>query len=131
VDLPFYVYLLPVSGSNAVKWGDWLRISYTFHWTYSSINYAVIYMSKLHVHPADISGASSIAFPYFAADGVCNIKDASLIGANWGRIVPPGTDPTSPLARADIIGGGIVNVKDAAQIGANWGKTWINTPPSG
>jgi hypothetical protein len=49
-------------------------------------------------------------------DFFVNIKDAALIGANWGKMVPP----TPP--EVDINGDGIINIKDAAIVGANWQK---------
>lgn len=130
VDLPYYVYLLPMSGPNAVAWGNWLRISYTFHWTYNAISYATDYSTKLHVHPGDIAG-TAMTFPYIGADGKCDISDAAPLGSNWQKTVPPGTNPTIMLARSDITGNGKVDVSDAAIIGANWGKKWTNTPPPG
>jgi hypothetical protein len=131
VDLPYYVYRLNMSGPNAVAWNEWLNVSFTFHSTYSSTTYSNRYTAELNVHPADITGAASVAFPYLGADGVVNIKDAALVGAYWGLSVPSGTDPTSDLARADIGDYGVVNIKDAAIAGAEWGNTWTNTPPTG
>jgi hypothetical protein len=129
VDLPYYVYLLPASGPNALAWGDWLRINYTFHWTHSSTNYSIDYAEKLHVHPGDITGAGSVAFPYLEADGICDISDAAVIGGYWQNTVPPDTDPTSLLARADLTGDGIIDISDAAIIGGYWQMTWTSTPP--
>ena len=126
VDLPYYVYLLD---SSTVKWGDWLKISFTFHWTYGSTDYSTDYMAKLHVHPGDIYGATSIIFPYPGADGFCNFKDFTPIQLNWLKAVSPGTDPASMLARADINGDGIVNLLDINPIAFKWQKTWTNTPP--
>jgi hypothetical protein len=50
-------------------------------------------------------------------DGIVNIKDASFLGANWGKTVPPAPP------NVDINGDGIINIKDAAIIGMNWLKT--------
>jgi hypothetical protein len=121
VDLPYSVYVL---NSSMVKWGEWLRISYTFYWSYSGINYSVVYtVAKLNVHPGDITGTAPVAFPYFGADGVVNIKDGALIGEYWGMTVPPAP------ANVDILGIGVINIKDGAIVGAQWGNTWTNTPP--
>jgi hypothetical protein len=57
--------------------------------------------------------------------------DKALLAANWKRTVPPGTDPTSGLARADITGSGMVYTAAKAQIAAHWKQTWTNTPPPG
>ena len=129
VDLPYYVYVLPMSGPNAVAWDDWLRIGYTFHWTYNGTNYSTDYTAKLNVHSGDIAGAASITLPYLGADDICNIKDVTSISLNWQKSVPPSTDPTSALARADINDDGIVNIKDVTPISLNWQKTWTNAPP--
>jgi len=77
----------------------------------------------LHHHPADIAGGAA-GIPYYYADGICSIKDATLIGLYWMQVVPPSTDPTSNLARADINGDGIVSIKDATQVGLYWMQTW-------
>lgn len=122
LDLPYYAYLLPMAGPNIVVWGDWLRINYTFHWTYSSTNYSTDYTAKLHVHPGDITGGAE-TFPYLGADGVCDISDAALIGIWWQQSVPP-----APV-NVDINSDSIIDISDAAIIGINWQKTWINTPP--
>ena len=134
VDLPYYVYLLPMSGPNAVKWGDWLRINHTFHWTYSSTNYSIDYTAKLNVHLGDIAGAASVTFPYLGADGVVNVLDINPIAFNWKP--PKNTvawtgliDPTDAQHRADINRDGIVNVLDINPIAFKWLKTWTNTPP--
>jgi outer membrane protein assembly factor BamB len=131
MDLPYYVYLLPTSGSNAVKWGDWLKINCTFHWVYDGTDYSIDYSAELSVHPADIGQSSPIAFPYLGSDGTVNLKDLGLITGNWQAHVPSGTDPTSSLARADINGDGVVNLKDLGLITGNWQAKWTNTPPAG
>jgi hypothetical protein len=130
VDLPCYVYLLPMSGPNAVAWGDWLRISSTFHWTYSGISYSTGYTAKLHVHPGDIAG-TTVAFPYLGANNIVNLMDLGLVTGNWQQPVPPGTDPLSNLARADMNGNGFINLQDLGLITGNWQATWTNTPPPG
>jgi len=79
---------------------------------------------SLHFHPADIAGASPVVFPYLGSDGICSIKDATLIGLYWMQTIPAGTDPTSNKARADINGDGIVSIKDATLIGLFWMRTW-------
>lgn len=112
VNLPLYSYILPASGSNALKWCDWLRISFTFHWTYSGSNYSVDYVAKVHVHPGDVNG-----------DGVCDISDGAQIGLWWFKSVPP-----API-RVDINGDKIVDISDAVFVGINWQKSWTNTPP--
>jgi hypothetical protein len=128
IDLPYCVYFL---NSSTVEWGDWLKISYTFHWTYSSTTYSVAYVAKLNVHPGDIAGAASVTFPYLGADGTVNAQDFHILARAWLKTVPPGTDPTSNLARADIGGYGIVGAKDFHILAANWLYAWSNTPPPG
>jgi hypothetical protein len=128
VDLRYYVYLLPSSGPNPVAWDDWLRISFTFHWTCSSTNYLINYTGKLHVHPGDIVGATSVAFPYVGADGIVSILDVGPIAANWLR-TSTGVDPLSDLGRADINGDGVVNILDVGPSAVDWLQTWTNTPP--
>lgn len=84
VNLPYYVYLLPSSGSHAVKWGDWLRVNFAFNWNYNGINYSTGYTAKLNIHSADIAGQSE-TFSYLGADGVINLKDLGLITGNWQK----------------------------------------------
>jgi hypothetical protein len=126
VDLPYSVYVLSPS---TVKWGDWLRISFTFHWTYSGTSYSAGYVAKLHVHPGDIAGAS-VDFPYLGADGIVNVFDLGGITGNWYATLPPSANPLSAPAIADINGDGIVNILDLGCITSNWQATWTNTPPS-
>jgi outer membrane protein assembly factor BamB len=125
-NLPYYVYPL---NSSSVKFGDWLRVRYTFNWNYSGINYSIALVTKLNVHPGDITGAASITFPYLGADGDVNLKDLTLIALNWLKTVPAGTDPTSALARADINGDGSVNLRDVTLLALSWLRNWTNTPP--
>jgi len=127
MDLPLNVYLLPTSG---LAWGNWLKISYAFEWTYNSNSYSTSYVAKLNVHPGDIAGAA-VAFPYLGADGKVNLVDLSLVTSNYGNTVPSGTDPTSTLARADINGDGKVNLVDLTYVTGSWLATWTNTPPPG
>jgi hypothetical protein len=127
----YYVYVLNSSGMNAVSWGEWLKISFTFHWTYSGNSYSTNYAEELNVHPGDIAGAALVTFPYLGADGVVNINDVFPIATNWLQTVSPGTNPMSTLARADIIGQGVVNINDVFPIAENWLATWTNTPPPG
>jgi outer membrane protein assembly factor BamB len=127
-NLPYYVYDVNSSYPNAIAWGDWLKVSYTFHWTYSSISYSIACVAKLNVHPGDIAGAA-LTFPYLGADGRVNILDLTLIAVNWLKPVPSGTDPTLALARADINGDGMVNMKDVTILALNWMQTWVNIPP--
>jgi hypothetical protein len=128
VGLPYYVYLLSTSG---VAWGDWLKVNFTFHWTYICTNYSTTYSAKLHVHPADIAGNATIAFPYLGADLKDTILDVNPVAFNWGKTVSwTGTiDPTDTLHRADIDGSGRISITDVNPIAFNWGKTWTNTPP--
>ena len=128
VDLPYYVYLLPISGSNAVVWGEWLRISYTFHWVYNSMNYSTSYMAKLNVHPGDIGGAS-VVFPYPGADGVVNARDLSVLSSAWLQSVTAGTSPTANVFRSDLNGDGVVNARDLSLFAGNWLLGWSNSPP--
>ena len=129
VDLPYYVYVLPSAGPNAVGWCNWLKISFTFHWTYSSTSYSTAYTAKLHVHPADIAGVA-VAFPYLGADGKVGTSDLHVLGVAWGQS-SVGADPTSDLARADFNGDGAVGTKDLNILGVEWGQNWTNTPPPG
>jgi hypothetical protein len=128
VNLPYYVYVLPMS---SVAWNEWLKISFTFHWTYNDANYSIGYMAKLNVHPGDIAGAASVTFPYLGADGAVTGKDLHILAMYWLHSVPSGTDPTSDFARADINGDGIVNGLDLHVLALSWLKSWTNTPPPG
>jgi hypothetical protein len=125
VDLPYSVYILSPS---VVMWGDWLRISFTFHWTYSGTSYLANYMTKLNVHPADIAGGTSTV-PYFGADGSVGPPDLGVIAPNWKKSVPAGTDPTINLAKADVNGDCSISPADLGIISARWKQTWTNTPP--
>jgi hypothetical protein len=128
VDLPYGVYVL---NSSSVQWGDWLKIGYTFYWTYSSTMYSVAYMAKLNVHPGDVTGAAPVTFPYLGATGAETGVDFHLLASEWLDAVPPGTDPTSDLARADISGVGVVTGLDFHILARNWLLSWTNTPPPG
>jgi hypothetical protein len=130
LDLPYYVCLLNSSGPSSVAWGEWLGINCTFHWTYGGTKYSTNYAEELNAHPGDIAGAA-VTFPYFGAQGIVNINDVFPIALYWLQTVPPGTDPTSTLARADIIAQGIVNINDVFPIATHWLKTWnqTNAPP--
>ena len=55
--------------------------------------------------PGDVNG-----------DFIVNIKDATLLGVNWQKHVPPAP------ANVDINGDGKLDIKDATIIGFNWGK---------
>jgi hypothetical protein len=123
--LPCYVCPLDPS---ALRWNEWLKISVQFVWTYNGTNYSTDYTTELNVHAGDIAGAA-VTFPYFGADGKCNLLGVTPIALNWLRTIPAGTDPTSTLARADINGDGVVNLLDVTYISLNWLKAWINTPP--
>ena len=128
VNLPCNVYVL---NPSTVAWGDWLRISFTFHWSYSSTTNSVTHPStKLHVHPADIAGVTPVAFPYLGADGAVGTKDLQVLGVEWTLNVG-GADPLSNLARADMNGDGKVGTKDLQILGFNWGRSWTNSPPPG
>jgi hypothetical protein len=129
VNLPYYVDLLNSSGLNAVAWGDWLRVSFTFQWALNGTSYSANYMAKLNVHPADIADAT-VAFPYLGADGSCGADDFHVLATYWLNKVPSGTDPTSDLARADIGGYGSVGPKDFHMMAEDWLLSWTNTPPS-
>jgi len=127
----YWTYVLPTSGPNAVFFCNWTKVDFSFHWTYGGTNFQSSYLdTKLHVHPADIA-TGTVNPPYYGSDLIVNVKDVTPISLNWQKIVPPGTDPTSALARADINGDGIVNVKDVTPISLNWQKGWTNTPPPG
>jgi hypothetical protein len=134
MDLPYSVCVLPMSGPNAVNSGDWLKISFTFSWTYSGTGYSVSYSTKLNVHPADTSGAT-VAPPYFGADGKVSTGDLTLLARYWGRTVAwTGTfDPTDELHRADTGKYGKVSTGDLTTLAKYWGTkgTWNNNPPPG
>jgi hypothetical protein len=134
VELPYSVCLLPMSGPNAVSNGDWLKVSYVFHWTYSGTGYSVSYSVKLNVHPGDTSGAT-VAPPYFGADGKVSTGDLTLLARNWGKSVTwTGTiDPTDELHRADTGMYGKVSTGDLTILARYWGArgVWNNTPPPG
>jgi hypothetical protein len=125
-NLPYYVCVL---NPSTVNWDEWLRIDYTFYWTYDGINYSTVYTAELNVHPGDIAGAASVTFPYLGADGAVTGKDLHILAMYWLHSVPSGTDPTSDFARADINGDGIVNGLDLHILALSWLKSWTNTPP--
>jgi plastocyanin len=130
VGLPYYVYLLSTSG---VAWGDWLKVNFTFHWTYICTNYSTTYSAKLHVHPGDIAG-TTVAFPYLGADLKDGILDVNPIAFNWGVTVSwtgSTINPTDQLHRASITMGTRIGISDVNPVAFNWGKTWTNTPPLG
>jgi hypothetical protein len=128
VDLPCSAYVVSPS---SVAWGDWLRVSFTFHWTYSGTDYSVDYVVKLHVHPGDIAGAA-LVFPYLGADGIINLLDLNHISFNWNKPVSwTGTfNPLDSPHLGDINGDGIINLLDLNNISLKWGRTWTNAPPS-
>jgi hypothetical protein len=146
LDLPYYVYVLPLSGSNAVGWGDWLRINYAFNCTYSSTNYSTDYVAELNVHPGDIGGSATVTWPYFASDGYTDIKDISVITSHWHQFLPPAgnpypgstypidgpnSDPGAMLRRADINNDGYIDIRDLSLVTIHWHQQWTNTPPPG
>jgi hypothetical protein len=57
-------------------------------------------------------------------DGVVNIKDGAIIGANWGLDTPYGSPPGTADPRADILGLGVINIKDGAIVGEYWGSNY-------
>ncbi|HML03365.1 MAG TPA: hypothetical protein VK487_08330 [Candidatus Bathyarchaeia archaeon] len=123
-------YVLPSSGNNRVGWGDWITVSFTFHWTYNSTSYSTdCCTTKLNVHPGDITGAA-VTLPYLGATGYVTGLDLHLLAINWLQSVPSGTNPTSALARADIDGAGSVTGKDLHILALDWLQSWTNTPPS-
>jgi len=124
-NLPYYVCVL---NPSTVNWDEWLRIDYTFYWTYDGINYSTVYTAELNVHSGDIAGAS-VTFPYLGADGSVTGLDLHLLATCWLQTVPSGTNPTSVLARADIGGAGSVTGKDLHMLAIGWLKSWTNTPP--
>jgi len=130
VDLPYYVYHLNSSGPNAVAWNEWLEVSFTFHWTYGGTGYSTAYTEELNVHPADVTGAASVTFPYLGAVGSATGLDLHLLGLYWLQSVPSGTNPTSALARADIGDFGSVSGEDLHILAQFWLLSWKNTPPS-
>lgn len=130
-----------VMPSSLTAWNTWIGsisnpVAFTFWWMYdlSDSNYDGIWHSiagaaiPLNVHSGDINGATVI-FPYLGADYTVNIKDIGLVVGNWQRHILPGSDPTLPMARADINGNGVVNIGDMGYVVGNWPKVWTNTPP--
>jgi hypothetical protein len=130
LDLPYYVYLLSSSGPNNVTWCNWLRVSFTFHWTREGTSYSADYVVKLHVHPGDIAGAA-VALPYFGSDTRVGIDDVNPVSHNWGKHVSwTGTfDPTDTLHMASVTMSSTIGISDVNPIAYYWGKTWNNTPP--
>jgi outer membrane protein assembly factor BamB len=124
-DLPYYVW-----NSSTLAFGDWFRVRYTFHWNYSGTTYSINCVTKLHVHPGDIAGAT-VTWPYFGSDRKVTIEDVNPVAYNWGKSVSwTGTfDPTDQLHRASITMGTRIGILDVNPIAYNWGKTWTNTPP--
>jgi beta propeller repeat protein len=125
VNLPPWVFHL---NSSIVNWNDWLRISYTFHWGYGSNSYSANYTAELNVHPGDIANAA-VTSPYLGANGAVTGLDLHVLATYWLRTLPPGTDPTSDLARADINGDGSVTGLDLHILTQDWLLRWTNTPP--
>jgi len=140
------VFILPTTGANKVSWGDRVRWTESFHTVVTSGVFAGFNTGYddwglwsdgeeyVHVHPGDVAGTNvaSGAFypePYIAADGKCDIKDVSVVGANWQQNVAPGTiigknGAGNSRIRADINNDGKVDIKDVSIIGANWQKSW-------
>jgi outer membrane protein assembly factor BamB len=133
-NLTYYVYTLTRCN---VKWGDWLRIRYTFHWAYNSHTYQIDYVTKLNVHPGDIAGVKDpmtapVTLPYFGADGRVNLGDLFLVAFNWQKTVSwtGKIDPTDALHRADINGSGKIDICDLMAVSFKLKELpWTNTPP--
>jgi outer membrane protein assembly factor BamB len=126
----YYVYLL---NSSTVKWGDWLRVHYTFDWNYSSATYSIDCVAKLNVHPGDIAGAALVTFPNLGANGRVELADLLMVAINWKAPVSwtGKFDPTDALHLADIKQKGTIGIDDLMAIAFNWNRTWTNTPPPG
>jgi hypothetical protein len=161
-------YAIPVP--LELRWCKYIKIHFDLHWriAYCSnpieiCNFIGLmgnleegspacsnwYSTTLHIHPGDIAGKSSVPlpggywdFPYFAADGKCDIKDVSVIGVHWLHRLPPLGDPhpggtytydvndaSGWCRRADINCDGVIDIKDATAIGIDWMKTWSHNPP--
>jgi hypothetical protein len=135
------VYLLPSTGPNKVQWGTLIEISFDFHWSYLydatlTGNVNLFADTEIIVHPGDVAGYTPTPAaggywptPHIAADGKCDIKDVSVIGANWQATVDPSTfviknDANNARRRADINNDLKIDIKDVSIIGANWQKTW-------
>jgi hypothetical protein len=131
-ELPYSVYLLPSSGSNGVKWGDWLRISFTFHWNYSGISYSTAYVAKLNVHPGDIAGAAVVP-PYFGASGKVEVNDLMAVAFNWNKKVAwtGSFNPLDAVHIADIDMSGKVDIGDLMAVAYHWNQQWAINPPPG
>jgi len=129
--LPCYMFLLPNSGPNAVTSDDWLKVSYSFYWTYNGTNYSASYLEKLNVHPGDTSGAAVVS-PYFGSDGKVSTADLTLLAREWGKGNIPWTgtfNPIDDLHRADTGMYGKISTGDLTILARNWGKDWSNSPP--
>jgi hypothetical protein len=131
-DLPYNVYPLNSSGPNAVAWGDWLKISFTFHWTYSGTTYSTGYVAKLSVHPGDIAGAAMV-FPYLGANGKVEIFDLMTVAFHWNMKVAwtGNINPLDAVHIADIDMSGTVGILDLMAVAFHWNQQWTNTPPPG
>lgn len=133
VNLPYFVYLLPSPPDQiAVAWGEWLRVHYTFHWTYGGTNYVASDEVRLNVHPGDTAGAPTVTFAYLGADCKVSTADLTLLASHWGQVVPweGYFDPTDALHRADTGMYGKVSTGDLTILSTEWGNAWTNTPPS-
>jgi hypothetical protein len=131
-ELPYYVYLLPTSGSTAVKWNDWLKINFTFHWTYSSNSYSVNYTAELNVHFANVAGAA-VTFPYLGASGKVGPSDLMAVAFHWNMKVAwtGNINPLDAVHIASITMGNKVGPADLMAVAFHWNQKWTNTPPPG
>jgi hypothetical protein len=115
---------------TTLNWNVWIEVLSTFAYTLNGQTYTLaIPAALLNVHPGDITGAASVTFPYLGAVGSVTGLDLHLLATYWLQTIPSGTNPTSTLARADILGIGSVTGKDFHLLALDWLQTWTNTPP--
>jgi ABC-type transport system substrate-binding protein len=101
---------------SGIKWGDYIRIHDSLHWTYvtpsppvwqaftgcygdftGTTPEATAYWSEVvHYHPGDFAGKTPAppsggywSEPYLAANGVVSIGDVGPITAHWQKTIPP------------------------------------------
>jgi hypothetical protein len=115
----------PVWGSNYT-----ITVTFGIQWQNGTVTRVSYGANMLNYHPGDISGGP-VGPPYYGAgpqtstfQGIVNIDDANLVLLNWLKPVPAGTDPSSPLFRADIAREPNVNIDSANYILINWLKSW-------
>lgn len=74
----------------------------TMQWLTQQLPTPPVVEPPVVVKPGDANG-----------DGLVNIKDATLVSINWGKIAVT-------RAEGDVSGDGIINIKDATLVSLNW-----------